>query len=856
MLNFLRVFWWSAARHVRRHRLLAALNVLSIALGIAVYLAIRIANESATRAFSAGVDLVAGRAHLEVRGDVDERLWPDIARVPGVAAVTGLVEAVAALPDWPGEYLRLTGIEAISGAAFRTFDLRGDAGRFDIGRWMSTPGGVAVTREFAVRRGLREGSEIRAEVDGRAVKLTVLALIEPGDAPVADSRFAVMDIGWAQELLDRPGRVTSLQVLLTDPLHPEAVSEKLAALAPGLAVAPPRQRSAQIEKMLAAFQLNLGALSMVSLLVGVFLIHNTVWTSVARRRVQIGVMRALGLPAWRVRLIFLGEALLYALPGVLLGAAGGVLLAQKLSGAVGQTVTSLYALVNVERLWLDPAQFAIAATYGVLAALAGAWGPAAEASRVEPVDALRRGIGSKRDRDRTQGWWSWALAACAAALLCAWRALAAGPPWLAFVSAFLVLLAASLFAPSMLAGAAQISRLWTRLSSATGGVKGPGETIGILAARRIDRSRRRNAITVAALAAAVAMYVALVVMTHSFRRSLDAWIGRGVVADLFIAPAANETLGMTSFLPQAAVDWLRARPEVAAADTYRETTVKTALGPAMLIVLDGAYRENLTFIEGDGAAAMRRVFSGEAVVITEPFARKHRVRAGDRVQIETPRGPLETEIAGVYADYSRDQGALVMGTALFLRHWEDPRTMSVAVYLKDAAQAAATGEAFRAAFAGKGAFAVNTTRSLRERILRVFDQTFAVTHVLRTVAILVAIAGVFLTMTTMVIERRREIALLQALGASSRWVGALVLTEAAMLGLLAALLGVEAGVPLAMVLTWVVNPTFFGWTIQLDIPWATLAWTPLWVLTAALAAAWWPARLARREEIAQNLHDE
>ena len=217
---------------------------------------------------------------------------------------------------------------------------------------------------------------------------------------------------------------------------------------------------------------------------------------------------------------------------------------------------------------------------------------------------------------------------------------------------------------------------------------------------------------------------------------------------------------------------------------------------------------------------------------------------------------LDAEIAGVYADYSRDQGAVVMGSALFRRHWDDARVMSVAVYLRSGAAVEKFSDEFRAAFAGRGTFAVNTTRTLRERILRVFDQTFAVTHVLRTVAILVAIAGVFLTMTTMVTERRRELALLRALGATPRWVSGLVLAEAGLLGVLAALLGIEAGVPLAMVLTSVVNPAFFGWTIHLDIPWAALAWTPVWILAAALVAAWWPARLACREEIAEALHEE
>jgi len=273
-------------------------------------------------------------------------------------------------------------------------------------------------------------------------------------------------------------------------------------------------------------------------------------------------------------------------------------------------------------------------------------------------------------------------------------------------------------------------------------------------------------------------------------------------------------------------------------------------------VLDGQFRNNLTFVQGDAHTAMTRVFAGGAVVVTEPFARKFRVNAEDRLRLETPRGPLEVEVAGVYADYSRDQGAVVMGRELFRKNWDDDRVMSAAVYLRLGTDVAAFEDAFRAAFAGTGEFALNTTRALRERILRVFDQTFAVTHVLRTVAMIVAIAGVLLTMTTLVTERRRELALMRALGATPRWVSALVLAEAGLLGLLAALLGVETGVPLAMVLTWVVNPAFFGWTIQLKIQWAALAWTPVWILAASLIAAWWPARLAQREEIAEALHEE
>lgn len=844
--QFLRIFWWQIARSARRHRILAIANILSIALGITVFLAIRIANDSATRAFSATVDLVAGRAHLEVRGDVDETIWPILEKQPEVEAVSGIVEALATLQGKPGEYLRLTGVDVVSGQSFHAFDLHAGSADYDIERWLGMPGGVAISGEFASRHNLQVGSTLPVVVNGRPKTLTVLAIVVGTDVPV-DLRFAAMDLGWMQELMERPGKLSAVQIRVREPERAEVIAARLQQAVPGYMVAPPRQRSLQVGKMLAAFQLNLTALSMVSLLVGVFLVFNTVSTSVARRRQQIGIIRALGVTPSMVRNLFLGEALLYAIPGVILGAIGGVMLATRLTGAVEQTVTSLYALVSVDHLSLSLGQFVTAAICGVIAALVGAWHPASEAARVEPVDALRRATGEKRASMRASRWWLVGVIFLLLAALSAWIALHGGPRWLAFAAAFFVLISSAPFAPLLL-----------RLGSAIGAAVSRRSPALRMAARRLGLRLQRNAITVAALSAAVAMFIALVVMVHSFRQSLDAWIGKGIVADLFIAPAANELLGLNSYLPPEAVKWLRQRSEVAHADTFREQpatiVIRGTPEAALLAVVDGEYRNNLTILAGDEKNGMREVFRGEAVAISEPLARKHQLRPGDVLQLEGPAGLVAARVAAVYADYSRDQGFVMMSQRLYARLRDDTRALSAAVYLKPETDLAKFEQEFRTAIPGE--WSINSSRSLRGRILKIFDQTFAITLVLRSVAVVVAIAGVLLTMLTMVVERRRELALLRALGGTPGFVGRVVVSEAALLGLCSAVLGVLTGVPLAMVLTWVVNPAFFGWTIQFQLPWAVLATTPIWITTVAILAAWWPARVARRIGIADALHEE
>jgi len=848
--QFPRIFFWHVMRHLRRHPLLALLNVLSVALGIAVYLAIQIANHSANRSFAAGVDLVAGKTHLEVRGDVDETLWPRLARQPGVKAVTGIVEGVITFPEWPGEYLRVIGVDLFSGEPFRTFEIGGQGKAPPLEKWMGEGGALALTAEFARQRGLRVGDVLRVLVNSEARTVTVAALLDSRDSPGATQpRFAVMDIGWAQELFGKQGRLSSIQLLLEKPGRAAAVAAQLnTILPPGLHAEPPRQRSFQIQNMLSAFQLNLTALSMVSLLVGVFLIYNTISASVARRRVEIGILRSIGATRWEVRSLFLGEAAVLGACGIVLGAGGGVVLAQSLTGAVAKTVSSLYLLLSIDRSWLSPWQFFTAAFFGFGVVLIGAWRPADEASRLDPVGALSLGAHAEQAVAQAPRWGWYGFGALVLASLSAAVALRSGPPVWSFVAAFFILVGFALFSPAV---------AW-HFGSMAGKVQQAG-SVWRLAADHLRQSIHRNAVTVAALAAAIAMMIGLMVMIFSFRDSVDVWIDRGIVADLFIAPASNETIGLEAAVPPAAIAWLKARPEISGVDTFRELECAFPLaGPqtARLAVVEGEYRHNLTFAGGDAERKMARVFAERCVAVTEPFARKFKVRDGDRLTLNTPRGPAEFEIAGVYADYTRDQGVILMARRNFDAWWSDPTVQSLAVYLRPGRPWEPLAEAFRAQFSREGEFVIYSNGALRSRILAIFDQTFAVTYILRTVAILVAIAGIFLSVTTLVAEREREIGVLRAIGASRGQVQRLLMTEAGMIGAVATLLGVASGLVLALALTWVVNPAFFGWTITLQIPWGSVLATPLWIIPAALVAAWYPAWRASRHAIATAVREE
>jgi putative ABC transport system permease protein len=232
------------------------------------------------------------------------------------------------------------------------------------------------------------------------------------------------------------------------------------------------------------------------------------------------------------------------------------------------------------------------------------------------------------------------------------------------------------------------------------------------------------------------------------------------------------------------------------------------------------------------------------VAVSESFANRHGTKPGDVLEFSSPKGPAAFQVVGVIKDFTRDSGLVMIDRPNFRQFWSDERLHSLSISLRDPANAAAFAEDFRAAFGRAGEFSIYTNSDLRRRVMEIFDQTFAVTSVLRAIAVVVAIAGVLLSLTTLVVEREREIGILRSQGASCGQVRGLILSEAAMIGLLAAIVGLLCGASMAMVLTWVINKAFFGWTIELRYPLGVLLSTPLWIIPAAVFAAWLPARRA------------
>jgi putative ABC transport system permease protein len=370
-----------------------------------------------------------------------------------------------------------------------------------------------------------------------------------------------------------------------------------------------------------------------------------------------------------------------------------------------------------------------------------------------------------------------------------------------------------------------------------------------LAARNLVRSLYRHAATVGALASVIAMLVSITIMIHSFRETVNHWVKRRLPADIYLGPATNEVVGFQDFVSEEFLKMLRSRREIELIDTYRDAEITVGGSPVALGITIGTTRNTPKFLDGDDQKKYQEYWKPDQVLVSEPLSRRLHLQEGQTIAIPTPQGLVNFRIAGVFQDFTRDSGLMLMQSQNFERYWHDTRAHSVAIYLKPGEDAEGFVQTIRSTYPKAGDYSIRLNRQLRSLVEDVLDQTFGVTQVLRLIAVFVAVMGIILNALVLVKEREREIGTLRAMGASRTRVGVLMLWESLFLGLVAVVLGFAAGIALAIVLTRVINTAFFGWTVPLSFPWIQLFLVPCWFLPVTVIAALLPARQAARTNL-------
>ena len=848
--------------HLRSNGLRSAVTLIAVALGVAIAVAIDLANATAVASFASSVNVVASNVNLQVLGvgsGFDERTLLRVRSIPGVNDAAPILEdsiAVGVRRGDPlsGEILRVLGVDLLHPlprdaevrdelpGAFSPLGTGPDPYSLIDGR------GAIVSARVAARYHLRAGSTFRALSGDRLVALRVAAVLPPALAGI-DSSVVFVDIVTAQELFGKVGRLDRID-LQVDPATLAAVQARVAAVLPhGVRAIEPKVRTSEIRRMLRSFQLNLAALSYIALLVGAYLIYNTVAISVVQRRPEIGTLRALGATRAQVFRTFLAEGALFGVGGSLLGVLLGAFLAQFSVGAVARTVDTLYVGTHADRVVYDPLVLLQGFAIGLVLATLSAVAPAFDASGTPPAIAMRS-QGFERRVARGGAWVALAGAAFLVAGLIASRFPAIdGIPVLGYAAGFAFIVGASLCVPLAIAGTA-------RLAASLAGSLAPAAR---LAAANLGGSPRRASVAVASLMVAIGMMVAVAILIGSFRTTVVAWADETLRADLFVRPLGLADASYDARFSPRVVARIAAVPGVAAVDTFRAVSLPfrgslTTLGAADFRTF--AQRNKLRLLAGADAQTIARTVPGTlGAVVSEPFATRFGARIGDAIPLDTPSGRVNLRIVSIYNDYSSDAGVIIVDRGTFTRLYHDDSVNSIAVYARPGTDLADLRSHILRAVAPLQVD-VATTRELRALVISIFNRTFAITYALYVISIAIAVLGVVTTLFALVLERRREIGLLRYLGLRTRDVRRMVLWEAAFIGGLGGAFGIALGLLLALLLIFVINRQAFGWLIELHMPYDFLAESFVLVIVAALLAGLFPARVAARIRTAEAVRSE
>ncbi len=807
-----------------KRRAATLFSFIAIVLGVALGMAVQAVHEAALGEFGRGMRTLSGAADLQLagpRGGFDEALYARVLARPEVAAASPVIEIEARVPG-TDESLKLLGVDVLALARVSPALLPRAADTAD--RFATLSGGLFVSEAARTALGGLPGGSLRLQAGTREIELPVA-----GDLPAAGEgrRLAVMDIAALQEQFGWLGRLSRIDVRLHDGANPGAAQAALQAAMPaGVLVEAPEAAEDQAANLSRAYRVNLTMLAAIALVTGGFLVFSAQALSVVRRRTEFAFLRAIGLGRRSLFGWLLAEGAAVGLAGGVVGAAVGHGLAWGALALLGGDLGAGYFQGLRPQLVFQPGVTVAYVLAGLLAGAAGAWLPAREAATVAPARALKAGDeAALADGVGRPGWAVGLLLASVAA--CRIPPLD-GLPVGGYLAVACLLAGGVLLLPTLAVG---IARLLPK----------GGPVPARLAAARLAAAPGHAVVAAAGVLVSVALAAAMAIMVASFRDSVDQWLHQLLPADLYLRAGQARTSG---YLDEALQARIAAVNGVDRSSFTRHDNLRLAGGKAPVALIArplAADGSNLPLVGRAQPGA------GPTIWISEAMPDLYGWRVGQQVALPLAGKLVDLHVAGVWRDYARQTGAIMIDLADYRRLTGDRLVNDAAIDLAADADAGRVAAALTA-LAGPGVLEVARPGEIRALSLRIFDRTFAVTYLLEAVAIVIGLAGVAASFAALAAARRREFGMLRHLGLTRRQIGWMLAQEGALAAGVGVAAGLLAGGAIGLVLIEVVNRQSFHWSMDLHVPWASLALFAAGLVALAALAAVLAGRQAMRQD--------
>ena len=841
----MRVSHRASFSYMLRHPWQLALALLGISIGVAVIVAVDLANASARKAFLLSMDKVTGEATHQVVGGplgVDESVY---ARLRVEHGIRNIAPVVAGSVEIDNTLLDVLGVDLFAEQEIRPFtsDASVPAGAEGVAQqslfraFLTEPGTVTMSARTAAGLGLQPGDTFSLVAGGVERSGRLIGTYEGEQAGL--DNMIIADLATAQSWLGRAGWLSRIDARI-DVDDPDALARLEAALPDGVRVLTAASRTQATVAMSQAFMTNLTAMSLLALLVGLFLIFNSVSFSVLQRRGLIAIVRALGFTRRELFGMILAEAAIMGVIASVLGVVLGIFLGEQLLQLVARSINDLYFRLSVTDVSIDTLSIVKGMVAGVGAALAAAAAPAIEATSYAPRLAMSRSSLEQR-AGRSLPWITLAgvatMTGAAALLYFSGRDLVAG-----LTAVFLLIFGFALCVPIM------VRRASLALSPAAQAVAGAPARIAVAG---IADGLSRTAVAIVALAIAVSATIGVSVMVDSFRGSVKTWLEQTLQADVYTGVVRGE-------IQPDLVNDLSTLDGVVEVSTSRRTWIEDASGRTQLLAIrmaPGGYA-GTELLDGDPDHVWDAWEREDVVLVSEPYAYRNRIGPGDAVVLQTSRGERSFRVAARYQSYDINASAIMISRGNYDRYFDDDGIDTLGLYLADGIDVDAAVAAVKSVSAGRQQLRVDSNARIRDLSLEIFDQTFVITDVLYWLAIGVALIGILGAMLALQLERAREFALLRALGMTPGQVGGMVSAQTGVIGLLSGLAAIPLGLIMAWVLIKVINRRAFGWQIDMAVAPDILVSSLVFAVGASLLAGVYPAWRAGQSQPAVVMREE
>jgi putative ABC transport system permease protein len=847
----LRLISWP---YLKKHAVRSLLTVVGIVLGVAVFVAMHTANQAVFFAFERTVDRIAGAAQLQV--SAGEAGFPEdvLERVQSLAEVqvaVPVIEAPAGTKLAGQGNILILGVDMTGDRSLREYDLEsGDEAIVDDPLvFLAQPDSIIITSEFAARNSLAVGDRLTLSTMIGDRAFTVRGIMRSGGLTSAfGGNLAVMDIYAAQLVFGRGRRFDRVDLKLRDGLAVEdgrAAVQK--ALGVGFSVEPPASRGQQLESTLAVYAISMNVSSVFALFIGMFIIYNSFSIAVTQRRSEIGILRALGAPRHQIRNLFLVESAVGGLFGSVAGIALGMFMARAMVGSISNMLEGIYGVAErAEEVSADPRLLTAAMAIGVATSMLAAWLPARSAARVDPVQALQKGKYQVLTAGENRARRGVAAIFMLAAAIALWR----GTSIWFYAGYVLIVVAALLLVPT---AALWFSRglrpvlKWLR----------PVE--GALAADSLIQSPRRTSGAVAALMLSLGQVIGLGGIGRESYNSIVDWLNTALNPDLFVSGSQNLS-DRTFRFPEALKGAILDTAGVEDVQAVRSLRMNVGGTPVMLIVIDAASferRGHRPTVEEDPRGMYPLARAGQGVIVSDNFARLQKKRLGDRVELAAPAGLLSLPVVGIITDWSDQQGSVFLDRSVYEQYWKDDTANVFRVYVAPGTDPQTVRQRILEKLSpAHPRLLVLTNAEVRSWILQLTDQWLQLTYSQVFIAVIVAILGIVNTLTVSIIDRKRELGVLRAVGGFRRQIRQTIWMEAVAIAVVGLALGLLFGAANLYFLLQITSRDLSGMYLPYRFPVGIALMLLPTILGAALLSALWPAESAVRTSLVEALEYE